>query len=88
MEYVVYILWSENYDKTYVGFTSSLINRYHSHNSLSRKGWTKSYRPWKVVHLDFFETKQGALRKEKYYKSGVGRAYIKDNLREWMRSFE
>ncbi|MFN8365156.1 MAG: GIY-YIG nuclease family protein [Cloacibacterium normanense] len=29
--------------KTYVGFTSNLIERFKSHNSLSRKGFTKNF---------------------------------------------
>ena len=31
-EFVVYILFSEDYGKTYVGFTSNLIERFKSHN--------------------------------------------------------
>lgn len=37
-EFVVYILFSEKHNKTYVGFTSNLIERFKSHNLLAIKG--------------------------------------------------
>ena len=36
-EFVVYILFSDKHNKTYVGFTSNLIERYKSHNLLQFK---------------------------------------------------
>ncbi|MGV8915687.1 MAG: GIY-YIG nuclease family protein [Kaistella sp.] len=46
MEFVVYILYSKTHQKRYVGFTSDLISRFHSHNTFSKKGFTIRYRPW------------------------------------------
>ncbi len=71
MEYCVYILWSYSAKKSYVGFTSCVIERMKSHNELGRN-WTASYRPWILVHIEFFETKQQAMQREKYFKSGRG----------------
>jgi hypothetical protein len=34
LEYVVYTLFSERHNKTYVGFTSDLINRFRPHDSI------------------------------------------------------
>lgn len=79
-EYVVYILWSSAYNKTYIGFTSNLIARFHSHNNLGKKGWTKRYRPWSVVFVAFFSSKKEALFFEKFLKSGVGSACIAKNI--------
>ena len=76
LEYVVYILFSEKLGKTYVGCTSDLINRMRSHNMLSPKGYTVRFRPWKVVHVEFFDSKTEALQREAYLKSGVGRDLI------------
>ncbi|GGG51441.1 GIY-YIG nuclease family protein [Epilithonimonas arachidiradicis] len=36
-EFVVYILYSEKFDKTYTGFTSNLVERFKSHNELGNK---------------------------------------------------
>ena len=72
-EFVVYILFSEDYGKTYIGFTSNLIERFKSHNYLSKKGYTIKFRPWKVIYVEFFSTKSEALKREKHLKSGKGR---------------
>jgi len=45
-EFVVYILYSEKFMKTYTGFTSNLIERFKSHNFLETKGYTPKFRPW------------------------------------------
>jgi len=79
-EFVVYILWSATYKKWYVGMTSSLINRFASHNKLGTKGWTIRYRPWKVVHVEFYKTKKEALLREKQLKSGRGREWMDSNI--------
>ncbi|WP_396175065.1 GIY-YIG nuclease family protein [Flavobacterium sp.] len=76
MEYIVYILFSEKHNKTYVGFTSSLIERFKSHNELATKGYTIKYRPWMVLHIEVYQSKNEAIIREKWFKSGVGRDYI------------
>ena len=76
-EFVTYILYSEKYDTTYVGFTSDLISRFRSHNEFATKGHTLKFRPWKVIHLAFFDSKTEAMKYEKYLKTGVGREFIK-----------
>ncbi|KDN55886.1 GIY-YIG nuclease family protein [Flavobacterium seoulense] len=77
-EFVVYILYSKKFNKTYTGFTSNLIERFKSHNKLSTKGHTLKYRPWIVIHIEFFNSKTDALKREKYLKTGIGREFIKN----------
>ena len=79
-EFVVYILHSDTYNKIYIAYNSNLIQRFYSHNSLATKGHTKSYSPWKVIYVQFFESKKVALAREKFLKSGVGRKWIYSNL--------
>ena len=55
--FLVYILFSENYNKHYTGYTSDLQNRLLSHNRFGR-GWTSKYRPWKLIFTKTFETKR------------------------------
>ena len=83
MEFVVYVLFSPSFKKTYVGFTSNLISRFWSHNKYAPKGYTKKFRPWIVVHIEFFHKKSEAMKREKYFKSGIGRNEIKFILREF-----
>ncbi len=75
--FVVYILYSRIFNKTYVGYSQDLIDRFYSHNFYATKGYTVCYRPWVVMHLEFFKTKKEAMAREKYYKSGLGREKIK-----------
>ena len=77
-EFIVYILFSKDYGKTYVGFTLNLIERFKSHNYLSKKGYTIKFRPWQVIYVEFFTTKSEALKREKLLKSGKGREFIKE----------
>jgi putative endonuclease len=81
-EFVVYILYSEKFNKNYTGFTSNLIERYKSHNFLETKGYTLKFRPWKVIHVEFFNSKSDAMKREKYLKSGIGREFIKKRILE------
>jgi putative endonuclease len=67
--YTVYILFSESYDKIYIGYTSNLKQRFLSHNELSKKGWTIKFRPWKIIHTEEFESKTKALFREKQLKN-------------------
>ena len=75
-EFVVYILYSRKFNKNYTGFTSNLIERFKSHNSLGTKGYTLKFRPWEVVYVEFHYCKSDAINREKYYKSGIGREFI------------
>ena len=80
-EFVVYILYSEKFNKTYTGFTSNLIERFKSHNNLSTKGYTLKFRPWIVIHIEFFNSKTEAIKREKYLKSGIGREFIQNIIK-------
>lgn len=62
------------------GYTSNLESRLLSHNQLGTKDWTKRYRPWEIVHTEIYETKSGALKREKELKTGVGREFIQKVL--------
>ncbi len=77
MEFVTYVLLSPSTGRIYIGYTSDLINRMASHNVFDKKGYTLRYRPWMVIHVEFFEQKSDAMLREKWFKSGVGRDYIK-----------
>jgi len=80
--YTVYVLYNVNYDKIYIGFTSDLEARLKSHNELGKKGWTIRYRPWKILHTEVFEIKQGAMKREKELKSASGRKWIREIIEQ------
>ena len=80
--FVVYVLYSVNHQKIYIGYTSALIDRFHSHNKFSTRGYTVKYRPWIVVHVEFFESKIAALKREKEIKSSRGRDFIWNQIKQ------
>ena len=80
--YTVYVLYSSKFNKTYVGFTSNLKERFKSHNELGTKGYTVKFRPWTIAFTEEYETKPEAMKREKALKGGKGRAYIKAKLIE------
>ncbi len=70
--YWVYILFSPLLEESYVGHTNDLEGRIIRHN----KGMvpsTKVYRPWMLIHCEQFKTRAEAMRREKWFKTGVGR---------------
>jgi putative endonuclease len=68
MEYVVYILYSKLRQQSYVGYTQNLINRFKTHNDYKKSKYTSKYDGWEVIHVEFYDSKQQALEREKYYK--------------------
>ncbi len=74
--FTVYALYSTNYSKIYIGYTSNLEQRLRSHNELSSKGWTVKFRPWKLVYIEQFHSKKEAMKREIQLKSASGRKYI------------
>ena len=82
MVYYVYALWSESYDKIYVGMSTSPDRRLRDHNA-GRSQYTKKYLPWIRFYLEEVTDKSEARKKEKYLKSGWGRRKLKLELEEW-----
>jgi putative endonuclease len=78
--FTVYVLFSEKFNKIYIGYTSDLEQRFKSHNELGTKGWTIKFRPWKIVYTEKFETKSSALIREKELKTSRGRAFIRNEI--------
>jgi putative endonuclease len=78
--FTVYVLYSDQFDKIYIGFTSDVEQRLLSHNHLATKGWTIKFRPWRIVHTETFDTKKQAMQREKALKSAKGREFIRKKL--------
>ncbi|QQR83868.1 GIY-YIG nuclease family protein [Candidatus Peregrinibacteria bacterium] len=76
MKNILYILRSLKDSKRYIGITCDLQKRISEHqNGLTR--CTKGRRPFKLIHTEHFKSEAEAMRKEKFYKSGKGREYLK-----------
>ena len=75
--YYVYVLYSKNFDKIYVGFTSDLKGRLSAHNHPSNSGWTAKYKPWEMIYNEEFSEKLLAMKREQELKSSRGRSFIR-----------
>ena len=75
----VYILRSKSKGLLYKGISIDPEKRLLEHNSGKNKS-TKGYRPWRLVYTEEFETRNEAREREKYFKSGAGREYLKKIL--------
>ncbi len=77
--HTIYILQSEADGNLYIGCTSHLEARVKEHNH----GYvpsTKHRRPLKLIYYEQYEDKFEAYRKERYYKSAVGKRELKKKM--------
>ena len=79
-EFVVYVLYSKDHDKIYIGYSSDLINRIQSHNQFGTKGYIRRFRPWVVIYIEFHSDKATAMKREQSLKSARGRVFIRTEL--------
>jgi putative endonuclease len=78
--YTIYIIKSKLKNFTYVGFTNNLERRLFEHNSGYNKS-TKAFLPFDLVYSEEVENSIEARKREKFFKSGKGREFIKEKLK-------
>ena len=74
--FYTYVLKSITHEYYYKGHCEDINKRLKEHNS----GFTKSikkYRPFVLVYFEEFLTREEAIRRERYFKTGAGRAFVK-----------
>ncbi len=79
MSYYSYVLRSTKNGILYKGSTQNLEKRLQTHNSGKVKFTSKNI-PWELVISEEFSTRSEAVKREKWYKSGVGRDWINSKL--------
>ena len=77
--YYAYVLYSEKFDRIYIGQTNDYKKRLVRHNS-GKHRYTKRYIPWIIIHLEEFKTRSEAMKREKELKTHQGRKYIRKKL--------
>ncbi len=68
MQYYVYILYTEKFDKFYIGQTNNIFDRLQRHNSGSEKA-TKPYVPWILLWYTEKPSRAEAMILEKKLKN-------------------
>lgn len=66
-------------EKLYIGFTDDLNKRFSEHND-GQVISTRDRRPFKLVYYEVCNNKYKALNREKYFKTGFGRKFLKDRI--------
>ena len=77
--FYVYVIKSVDHDFLYKGHCEDLEERILQHNS----GMTQSIRPYVpfiLVYKEVFETREEAIKREKYFKTAAGRRFLKKVL--------
>ena len=77
--YNTYVLESKKDTNLYIGWTNDLKERYKKHNE-GKVESTKNRRPLKLIYYEACLSKQDAIKREKYFKTGFGRRFLKNRL--------
>lgn len=80
--YYVYVIESQRNFDLYKGFTKDVSKRLKEHNAGVTYA-TKEGGPWKLVYCEIFLNKKDAIEREKYLKSGWGRKFLKEVLKNY-----
>ena len=72
----------------YKGFTDNLLRRYQQHCNGSGADYTKTHKPKQLYYWEMHYSKEAALQREKYLKSGVGREWFKKEVVDKPENFE
>ncbi len=81
--YYVYVLQSIKDKLFYTGFTCNLQRRIEEHNNGS-EFFTKSRIPFELVYYEWCLSKDDAIAREKYLKSGMGKKYIRNRILNYL----
>ncbi len=79
--YYVYTLLSLKDREFFTGLTTDLKTRLLEHS----KGMVLSTRvriPFKLIHYEYFTNYDDAIQREKYLKTNIGRAQLKQSLKQ------
>jgi predicted GIY-YIG superfamily endonuclease len=77
--YYTYVLLCDN-GTYYKGFTNDLEHRYQQHLNGCGAKYTAKHKPVKIAHYETFKAKDEAIARERYFKSGSGREWLKKKI--------
>ncbi|MFH1428077.1 MAG: GIY-YIG nuclease family protein [Patescibacteria group bacterium] len=77
--YYTYVLLCLKDNKLYIGWTDDLKNRFKKHNE-GKVESTKYRKPFILIYYEACLSKEAAIKREKYFKTGFGRRFLKNRL--------
>ena len=81
--FYVYMLISEKDGNFYTGSTNDLKRRLEEHNN-GRVKSTKNRMPLKLIYYEGCIDETDTRTREKYLKSGMGKKYLKNRLKNYL----
>lgn len=79
----VYILQSLKDGKFYIGSTNNLRKRIRKHN-LAKSFATKPRMPFKLIYYEAYPCPKDAHARERFFKTGWGRQYLRKSLKHYL----
>jgi len=80
----VYVLWSKEDKKFYIGYTANLERRIKEHNAGMVHTTRRMHNPW-FIFFEGFLYEEDARRREGYFKTTKGRKALRLMLRESLK---
>jgi len=80
--YYIYLIKSERNGKVYVGQTSKLPSARLTEHNRGSNDWTKQNRPFSLLYYESYECKKDVVKREIFYKSGIGKRIKKAIIKE------
>lgn len=76
--YYIYLLYSTDFDKYYIGYTSDIYKRLNDHNTQEYfNTFTSKYRPWKLAAaFEAGKSEAEAIRIERFIKKQKSRKLL------------
>lgn len=79
MFFYTYVLKSKRDGKLYIGWTDDLKSRFAKHNGGDVPA-TKNRKPLELIYYEAGLSKEKAIFREKYFKTGFGRRFLKGRI--------
>ena len=79
-----YVLYSLKDHRFYIGISDDVFRRVDQHNRGENVS-TKSRVPFQLIYYEAYLSKEDALRREKYFKTSVGKRTLKQKLRTTLK---
>ncbi len=76
--YFTYVLLCRD-EKLYIGFSGDLKERIHEHEG-GNVAATQHRRPVTLIYYEACLSKEAAMQRERYFKTGFGRQFLKKRL--------
>lgn len=83
--FYVYVIESEASGSWYIGYSSDLRARLKKHNQNGNVS-TSNRGPWELIYYEAYVSKEDAMGREKFLKSGSGWRFLKKQMSYYLAS--